>query len=107
MIANAGATAYSKIAQGSPESRATELMRQYIKDFSIYTLEEESTVIFKQAYHSFLREKLSELESMASEQAYEFFSAHVKMNRTKVANNLYRNGSLNLRRSFLTILHNF
>lgn len=61
VIANAGATAYSKIAQGSPESRATELMRQYIKDFSIYTLEEESTVIFKQAYHSFLREKLSEL----------------------------------------------
>lgn len=38
VIANAGATAYSKIAQGSPESRATELMRQYIKDFSIYTL---------------------------------------------------------------------
>lgn len=59
-------------------------MRQYIKDFSIYTLEEESTVIFKTAYHSFLNEKLSELEHMASEQAYEYFSALIKINRSKV-----------------------
>lgn len=59
-------------------------MRQYIKDFSIYNLEEESTVIFKNAYRSFLVEKLSELETMASEQAYEYFSAHIKMNKSKV-----------------------
>lgn len=84
MIANAGTAAYSKIAQGSAEGRATELMRQYIKNFSIYDLEKESTVIFKNTYHSFLNEKLSDLEAMASEQAYEHFSAYIKMNRSKV-----------------------
>ena len=94
VIANVGATAYSTIAQGSPEARATELMRQYIKNFSIYGLEEESTVIFKNAYHAFLNEKLSEVETMAMDQAYEFFSAHIKMNRSKVLLNLCRNGNL-------------
>lgn len=69
-------------------------MRQYIKDFSIYNLEEESTVIFKNAYKAFLIEKLSELETMASEQAYEYFSAHIKMNKSKVLHFLCRNGSL-------------
>lgn len=69
-------------------------MRQYIKDFSIYNLEEESTVIFKNAYRAFLVEKLSELETMASEQAYEYFSAHIKMNKSKVHHVLCRNGSL-------------
>lgn len=59
-------------------------MRKYDPTFSIYELEKEATVIFKDAYHSFLNEKLSELDYKASEQAYEYFSAHIKMNRTKV-----------------------
>lgn len=95
------------MAQGSPEARATELMRQYIKDFSIYNLEEESTVIFKNAYHAFLNEKLSEVETMAMEQAYEYFSAHVKMNRSKVRSFLFRNGSLSSLKSSSTTLPNF
>lgn len=77
-------------------------MRQYIKDFSIYNLEEESTVIFKNAYHAFLNEKLSEVETMAMEQAYEYFSAHVKMNRSKVLLFSCRNGSLSSTRSSST-----
>ena len=93
MIANAGTTVYSKLAQGSNEARATEMMRQYIPGFNIYELEEESTVIFKNAYHAFLNEKLSELETMTSEQAFEFFSAFIKLNRTKVCLSLFRNGS--------------
>lgn len=95
------------MAQGSPEARATELMRQYIKDFSIYNLEEESTVIFKNAYHAFLNEKLSEVETMAMEQAYEYFSAHVKMNKSKVNSFLCRNGSLSSQKSSSTTLPNF
>lgn len=59
-------------------------MRKYVKDFSLYELEDESTVIFKNAYHAFLNFKLSELEMMASEQGYEYFSGHIKINRTKV-----------------------
>jgi hypothetical protein len=59
-------------------------MRRYIKDFSLYELEEESTVIFKSAYNSFLNEKLSELERISSEQGYEYFSGHIKVFRTKV-----------------------
>jgi hypothetical protein len=77
-------------------------MRQYIKDFSIYNLEEESTVIFKNAYHAFLNEKLSEVETMAMEQAYEYFSAHVKMNRSKVPLSICRNGSPSSTRSSST-----
>lgn len=69
-VANLGATVYSKFAQGSPEARATEIMRQYIPGFDMYELEDESTVIFKDAYHAYLNEKLSLLELMASEQGY-------------------------------------
>lgn len=60
-LANASTAVYSKISEGSPEARATELMRKYIKDFSLYELEEESTVIFKNAFHAFLNFKLSDL----------------------------------------------
>ena len=49
-VANVGTAVYSKLAQGSPEARATELMRRYIPDFNMYELEDESTVIFKNAY---------------------------------------------------------
>lgn len=68
-------------------------MRQYIPDFSLYELEEESTVIFKNAFHAYLNFKLSDLEMMASEQGYEYFSAHTKMYRTKVQLLSRRNGS--------------
>lgn len=83
-VANLGASAYSKFAQGSPEARATEIMRAYVPDFNLYELEDESTVIFKNAYNSFLKEKLSELELVTSDQGYEYFSAHVKMFKNKV-----------------------
>jgi len=59
-------------------------MRKYIPGFDMYELEDESTVIFKNTYHAFLREKLSELELMTSDQGYEYFSAHVKMFKNKV-----------------------
>ena len=84
VAANVGTTIYSHVAQGSPMARAQEMMRKYVPDFSIYDLEQESTVIFKNAYHSFLSEKLSELELIASDQAYEFYSAYIKMLKTKV-----------------------
>ena len=84
-MANVGTAVYSKLAQGSPEARATEIMRKYIPGFDMYELEDESTVIFKNTYHAYLREKLSELELMASDQGYEYFSAHVKMFKNKVS----------------------
>lgn len=34
-------------------------MKQYIPDFNLYELEDESTVIFKNTYHAYLRDKLS------------------------------------------------
>jgi len=103
-VANLGATVYSKFAQGSPEARATEIMRQYIPGFDMYELEDESTVIFKDAYHAYLNEKLSLLELMTSEQGYEYFSAHVKMLKIKVNRCIHRNGNQNIQR-WSSIIH--
>ena len=56
----------------------------YIPNFDLYELQEQSTVILKNAYNSFLCQKLSELELVASDQGYEYFSGHIKMWKNKV-----------------------
>jgi hypothetical protein len=103
-VANLGTTVYSKLAEGSPEARATKLMRAYIPDFNLYELEDESTVIFKNTYNAYLMEKLSDLDLMASEQGFEYFSAHIKMMKNKVTDNLFRSGNQSLPISCSTIL---
>lgn len=50
-------------------ARATTLMRKYIPNFTMFDIEKESTVVFKDAYNSFLSEEVSKLETMTSEQA--------------------------------------
>ena len=43
---------------------------------------------------------------MASDQGFEYFSAHVKMNKNKVNISLLRNGNLNSMKYYSTILLN-
>jgi hypothetical protein len=83
-VANAASMAYSTVANESPMARATNMMRAYIKDFSMFELEEESTVLFKDAYNAFLSGEREKLEKMANEQALEYFKAHLRLNDTKV-----------------------
>lgn len=46
IAANAASMAYGKVKHGSSFSRATEIMRKVIPDFTIFQLEKEATVLF-------------------------------------------------------------
>ena len=53
-VANVASIAYSTVANESPMAKATNMMRNYIKNFNMFELENESTVVFKDAYNAFL-----------------------------------------------------
>ena len=65
-MANVASMAYSTVANESPMAKATILMRAYIKDFSMFELEQESTVLFKDAYNAFLEGDREKLEQMTN-----------------------------------------
>jgi hypothetical protein len=60
-VANVATMAYGAVANESPMARATTMMRKYIPGFNMFEMEKESTVLFKDAYNTFLQGDLARL----------------------------------------------